>query len=90
MLATNTKFSPQVVAYSEGVGIKLMGWRYPKEESLEETIKKYKIYPITMLPLKKWEIKKYLEEGVITFEDLLNEKSLGEELKKEMKKILNS
>ncbi len=49
MLITNTKFSPQVLTYSKGVGLKLMGWKFPKENSLEYNIEKFKIYPVTML-----------------------------------------
>ena len=49
MLVTNTKFSPQVLTYSKGVGLKLMGWKFPKGSSLEYYIEKFKLYPITML-----------------------------------------
>lgn len=49
MLVTNTKFSRQVVTYSEGVGLRLMGWKFPKGNSLEHKIEKFKLYPITML-----------------------------------------
>lgn len=89
MLATNTKFSPQVINYSEGVGIRLIGWRYPKNESLEETIKKYKIYPITILPIPKYKIRRYLEKNIITFQDLLKEKDLSPDLKQEIERILS-
>jgi uncharacterized protein YlzI (FlbEa/FlbD family) len=89
MLATNTKFSPQVIDYSEGVGIKLMGWKYPNENSLEKVIKKYKIYPITILSLPKGKIRRYLEKNIIVFEDLLRQKNLQPGLREEMIKILN-
>ncbi len=48
MLATNTKFSPQVITYAQGVHMYLMGWRYPRGESLEENIERFKMYPVTM------------------------------------------
>jgi len=48
-LATNAKFSKQVLKYSKGVGLRLMGWKYPKNDSLEYNIEKYKLYPVTML-----------------------------------------
>ena len=50
MLVTNTRFSRQVVTYSKGIGLKLMGWKCPKGDSLEYYIEKFKLYPITMLP----------------------------------------
>lgn len=50
MLVTNTRFSPQVITYSKGIGLKLMGWKYPLGDSLEYYLEKFKLYPITMLP----------------------------------------
>lgn len=88
-LATNTKFSPQVIKYSKGVGIRLMGWKYPEKESLEYLIEKYKIYPITILPIPKSKIRIYLEEGVLTFEDLLKTSDLSLNIKKIIIKLMN-
>ncbi|MFH1174197.1 MAG: restriction endonuclease [archaeon] len=48
-LITNTKFSPQIITYATGVGLKLMGWKYPPDDSLERNIESFKLYPITML-----------------------------------------
>jgi hypothetical protein len=90
MLATNTKFSPQVIEYSKGVGIKLIGWKYPKENSLEDVIKKHKIYPITILPISKNRMRRYLERNVIIFEDILKEKDLPNGIREEIEKILKS
>jgi hypothetical protein len=89
MLATNTKFSPQVMDYSRGVGIKLMGWKQPAENSLETMIKKHKIFPITILSIKKNRIRRYLERNIITLNDLLQEKDISPMLKKEIEKILS-
>lgn len=50
MLVTNTKFSPQVITYAAGVGIDLIGWNYPKGDSLEENLTRFRLYPVTMLP----------------------------------------
>ncbi len=50
ILATNTKFSPQVLTYAGGVGIRLMGWNYPKDDSLEQNVTRFRLYPVTMLP----------------------------------------
>jgi hypothetical protein len=81
-LATNTKFSPQVIEYSKGVGVNLIGWKYPQRESLELLISKYKIYPITILPIPKSRMRIYLKEEILTFEDLLKTKDLSLKLKK--------
>lgn len=86
LLATNTKFSPQVIKYSKGVGLKLMGWKYPQNQSLEKLIETEKIYPITILPLPKSKIKEYLKKDIITFQDLLKQ----ENLPKKTKELINS
>ncbi len=49
MLVTNTKFSEQVIRYSRGVGLRLMGWKFPQDDSLEYHIERFRLYPITML-----------------------------------------
>jgi len=48
-LATNTKFSRDVVAYSDCVGLKLLGWSFPVEESIQVRIEENKLYPITVI-----------------------------------------
>lgn len=70
MLTTNTKFSPQVIKYSKGVGIKLMGWKYPKNDSLEKNIEKFGVYPISVLDLSKKQLDGYLEKDILTIDDL--------------------
>lgn len=49
MLVTNTRFSPQLITYAKGVGLRLMGWKYPGGESLEHYTDSLRLYPITML-----------------------------------------
>jgi hypothetical protein len=48
-LATNTKFSSEAKEYAECIGINLLGWRHPKENSLEQMIESRGLYPITIL-----------------------------------------
>lgn len=88
MLVTNTKFSQQVIDYSKGAGIKLMGWNYPGGNSLGDNITKYKLYPITILPFKKQEIKNYLEEQILTCKDLLKKKDLSPEIKRRIEMLM--
>lgn len=71
MLVTNTRFSPQVITYSKGVGLKLMGWKIPRGNSLEYNIEKFKLYPITMLSsLDKMKINCLLNLGIILIREL--------------------
>jgi hypothetical protein len=48
-MACNTRGSTQAIKYANCAGMKLLCWRYPKNEGLETLIEKKKLYPITML-----------------------------------------
>jgi len=48
-LVTNTKFSGDAIEYANCRRIKLTGWRYPSDNSLETLIEEKKLYPITVL-----------------------------------------
>ncbi len=69
-LVTNTKFTSQVIGYAEGVGLQLLGWKYPKKESLEEQIDKYKLYPVTILEVPHHVMLSCINSGVITLDDV--------------------
>lgn len=49
-LATNTKFSSDTIAYADCIGLKLLGWGFPADESIQVRIEENKLYPITILP----------------------------------------
>lgn len=48
-LATNTKFSNDVIKYAEFKGIRLLSWDYPKGNSLRDMMTQKHLYPITVL-----------------------------------------
>lgn len=48
-LVCNTKFSEDTIQYASCKGIKLIGWNYPENNSLEAMIENKKLYPITMI-----------------------------------------
>lgn len=48
-LATNTKFSYDVIQYAQCVKLGLLGWSYPNVGSLQELIEEKKLYPVNML-----------------------------------------
>jgi hypothetical protein len=48
-LATNTKFTSEVVEYGVCRGLKLTGWNYPKTENLRHMIESRNLYPISVL-----------------------------------------
>ncbi len=71
MLVTNTKFTNHVINYSKGVGVQVMGWDYPKDNSLKLCVEKLKMYPVTALKLNKNVISACLRNNIITVHDVL-------------------
>lgn len=75
LLATNTIFSPQAIQYSKGVGLKLMGWKYPQGNSLQENIENYKLYPISILPgITRIMVDEFAKKDIVTLKDLIQKK----------------
>lgn len=71
-LATNTKFSSDVIQYGDCVGLKLLGWSFPRHESIQVRIEENKLYPITVIhKISKHEFYALHEAGVITLKDLI-------------------
>ena len=72
-LATNTKFSGDVIQYSDCVGLKLLGWSFPQSESIQIRIEENKLYPITILPkLDRMTFDRLHKIGIITLKELVN------------------
>ena len=100
-LATNTKFSRDVIVYSDCVGLKLLGWSFPQNESIQVRIEENKLYPITLLQrLDRRSFTMLHDAGIILVKDLLaapdenlkklrlGEKEIGK-LKDEAKLVLS-
>ena len=49
-IVTNTKFTKKAIQYGACQSVKMTGWRYPKDGSLERLIAEKGLYPITVLP----------------------------------------
>lgn len=48
-IVTNTSFTQETIKYAECTHIKLMSWKYPKNNGIRDIVKKYKLHPITAL-----------------------------------------
>jgi hypothetical protein len=48
-LFTNTKITPDALAYALCVGMGVTSWSYPQNESLRDLVERYKLYPVTLL-----------------------------------------
>ncbi|MEM4554757.1 MAG: ATP cone domain-containing protein [Candidatus Anstonellaceae archaeon] len=71
-LVTNTKFSMDVITYADCVGLKLLGWSFPKDESLQIRIEENKLYPITLMPsLSRRTFNLLHNTGIITIKEFL-------------------
>lgn len=70
-LVTNTRFSSEVVKYADCVCMRLIGWNFPEKDGLEQLIEKYRMYPVTMLDLRKPEIRTLLEKDMVLVSDVL-------------------
>ncbi|HIG96745.1 MAG TPA: hypothetical protein HA230_00135 [Candidatus Aenigmarchaeota archaeon] len=73
-VVTNTKFSEHAKLYAKGIGIRLTGWRYEKEFSLETLIQSKKVLPVTILKTDIAVHHQLINKKIITLQDLLREK----------------
>jgi len=73
-IITNTKFSEHAKKYSRKKNIKLTGWKYPDNESLEKLIEEKKMFPVTILRTRKNIIQKISDAGIITIHDMTKER----------------
>jgi hypothetical protein len=48
-LFTNTKITPDALAFALCVNMGVISWSYPQRESLRDLIEKHKLYPVTLL-----------------------------------------
>jgi len=72
-LATNTKFSRDVIAYGDCVGLKLLGWSFPENESIQIRIEENKLYPITLMPcLDRRAFSALHDAGIILVKDIIS------------------
>jgi len=69
-LATNTKFSEDVVKYALCMGIPLLGWHQPLDSGLEVRIDRTKCYPITVIPMSADIAGRLLARKIITVFDI--------------------
>jgi hypothetical protein len=76
-VVNNTRFSEDAIQYANCVGIKLLSWDYPKNESLKDLISKFGLYPITCLnTLKKAEKQRLLNDQIVLCKHLCEDPSV--------------
>ena len=87
-VVTNTYFTPDSIHYGLCRGLKLLAWDFPRTEGLKSLFDRYHLYPITILHrLTVKEKQKLLDQGIVTCEQLLNQKDKLEELELSQPKL---
>lgn len=87
-LITNTKFTKTAVRYAECVGLSLISWNYPKNNTLHDRIEAARIYPITVLSsLSQKQKQVLLQKGAILCKDVIKKPHLLKEIGLSSKKI---
>ena len=72
MLVTNTRFSSDAERYSRCMGMDLIGWRTPEDSGLESLATKHRLFPITVLDLKRSDQTILLAHRFIVVDDVLD------------------
>lgn len=71
-LISNTKFSESAVQYAQCKKMRLLGWQYPRGNSLENLIEKKRLYPVTILKSLDGQTKnKLFSQKIVFCKDLL-------------------
>ena len=69
-LINNAKISNHAKRYAKAKNIKLTGWRFGGDESLEWLVQKKKIYPISVLKIDENSKKRLFNNNILTIQDL--------------------
>jgi len=73
IMATNARFTSRAVQYFSCMDIDYIGWKSPKDSSLEYLIEKYDLYPITILPSLKGYLENiFVSEKMMMVQDVAN------------------
>lgn len=94
ILATNSYFTADSVAFAKYYGLGLLSWDYPKGKSLKNIVDQKGLYPITCLTsITEEQISKLLDKNIILVKELkdkLNEIGLKDvsKLRKEIDELL--
>ncbi len=77
-LVTNTRCTTDAIKYAECVGLKIVSWKYPEKDSLENMIETKGLYPVTILSaVKKNSLETLFRNDIILAKDIadLDEKT---------------
>ena len=76
-VVTNARFRTDAIQYGTCAGLKLIGWNYPKGNSLNNLIDKTGLYPITSLTsITKKEKQTLLSSNIVLCKEIINNPDL--------------
>lgn len=74
---TNTRLSKDAIIYGECNGMKMIGWKYPKDNGVEVLIEESGLHPVTCLTsLDSNEKRILLDNNIVLAQDLLKQEKL--------------
>ncbi|MFP4065052.1 MAG: restriction endonuclease [Bacteroidales bacterium] len=73
-VVTNTRFTRDAMDYGRCIGLRMVSWDYPKNESLKDMVEKTGLFPVTVLTLLNRKQKQVLLEKEIVLCSQLLEK----------------
>lgn len=80
-VVTNTSFTHDAIQYGSCAGLKLIGWNYPKDNSLRKQIDTLELYPVTCLTsLTKAEKQRLLDKKIVMCQEIYQSISLLREI----------
>lgn len=78
---TNTRFTTDAIQYAECVGLRLLSWDYPKENSLKQRIDRSGLHPLTSLnTITKREKIKLLKKDIVLCKEVHDNPQLLDEV----------
>lgn len=74
-LVTNTKLTPDALAYALCVEMDVLSWNYPQGKSLREIVEPLKLYPVTIFSsLSQSQIQILIENHIVLISEILQNK----------------
>ena len=71
-MATNTRFSQDALQYGRCVGLELLGWNSPEGNGIEALAERHRLFPVTILDLRKSDQDILLDNHFILVNDVLD------------------
>ena len=80
-VVSNTRFTADAIQYANCMGLKLIGWNYPKKGNLQDLIESEGLYPLTCLTtLTKHEKQQLLDRKIVLCHELVQRPHYLEQL----------